>query len=113
MSNVLAYFFNPEWTYRSLTSQLDTFVIEVSLVKALKLKGDYIGLNICHHKMGPMVTQWPNYSYLSMKAVVHLGRGGVGGGGGGGTRPPLEIASLQCIATIASKLNIFYSLQSS
>ena len=30
----------------------------------------------------------------------------------GNTRPPLEIASLQCIATIASKLKILYSIQS-
>ena len=41
------------------------------------------------------------------------------GGGGGGTPldqispPPLEIASLQCIAIIASKLKILYSIQSS
>ena len=34
--------------------------------------------------------------------VVHLGGG----------RPPLEIANLQCIATVASKLRILYSIQS-
>ena len=33
-------------------------------------------------------------------------------GGVGGARSPLEIASLQCIATIASKLKILYSIQS-
>ena len=30
----------------------------------------------------------------------------------GGLAPPLEIASLQCIATVASKLKILYSIQS-
>ena len=38
--------------------QLDTVVIEVSLVKVLRLKviyGDYTRPNTCHHKI-PMVT---------------------------------------------------------
>ena len=55
----LALLSKPERTYWSLTPQLDTVVMGVSLVKMLRLRGyrDYIGPNICHHKRGPMVTQ--------------------------------------------------------
>ena len=60
MPNVLVLFPKPERAYWSLTPQLDTVVLEVSLVKMLRLSegyGDYIGPTICHHERGPMVTQ--------------------------------------------------------
>ena len=44
-----------------VTPQLDAVIIEESSGIALSLRGiihgDYTGPNICHHKMGPMVTR--------------------------------------------------------
>ena len=40
MSNVLAFLSKPERTYQSLTPQLDTVIIEVFSVKALRLRGN-------------------------------------------------------------------------
>ena len=59
LSNDLAFIVSKlERTYPSLTLQLDTVVTEVS---SLRLRGNlkrlYVGQNICHHKIGPMVIQ--------------------------------------------------------
>ena len=56
MSNVLMFLNQPERTYRSLTQQLDTVVIEIS-VQVLRLRANpqqLQGPNIC---IEPMVTQ--------------------------------------------------------
>ena len=59
-----------------MTPQLDTVVIEESLVKVQMLKGNlrrlHIEPNICHHEMRPMVTQGFKTNYLSMKVLTFV-----------------------------------------
>ena len=73
MPNVLACLSKPERTYQSLAPQLDTIIIARISAKPERYSMETIqGPNICHHEMGPMVTQDFTVPKLSILAGRYL-----------------------------------------
>ena len=85
------------------------------------LVSEHTLLSICHHNtqtyrvlimLEIVCILFGIYAMQTLQSVVHLEGGHLPHPLIKSCPPPLEIASLQCIATIASELKILYSIQS-